>query len=134
MASFKNILDLETAIAGISAVATPNPYTVGNLVSHLTTGQSIGANLPGKAGEIVRGTEDAIKDAATKAAEGGAESNKKNNKNRPDFGSAFAYNVGSERQRRSEARKMKRDVAASRGGLISHKSISACEKAMTRKK
>jgi len=119
-----NILDLETAIAGISAVVSPNPYTVGNLISHVTTGQSIGANMPGKVGETVRSTEGAIKDTVEGALESGAEKSKKNNKNRPDFGAGFAYNVGSEGQRRSEARKMKRSVAANRGGLISYKSVT----------
>jgi len=122
-----NILDLETAIAGISAVVSPNPYTVGNLISHVTTGQSIGANMPGKVGETVRNTEGAIKDAVEGALESGAEKSKKNNKNRPDFGAGVAYNIGSEGQRRAEARKMKRSVAASRGGLISYKSISEME-------
>lgn len=127
-----NILDLETAIAGISAVVTPNPYTVGNFVSHITTGQSIGANLPGKAGEAVRGVEGAVKDAAKKATQGGEKNNKK--KRRSDYGSAAAYNVGSEGQRRAEARKMKRNESFRHGGLVSHKSISACESSMRGKK
>ena len=80
----QNILDLETAIAGISAVATPNPYTVGNFVSHITTGQSIGANLPGAAGETVRNVEGAVKDAITEATESGTDNNKKNNKQSQD--------------------------------------------------
>jgi len=129
-----NILDLETAIAGISAVVSPNPYTVGNLISHVTTGQSIGANMPGKVGETVRNTEGAIKDAVEGALESGAEKSKKNNKNRPDFGAGFAYGVGSEQQRRSEAAKMKRNVAYNKGGRVDHKSISACEKSMSKKR
>jgi len=123
----KNILDLETAIAGISAVVTPNPYTVGNFVSHITTGQSIGANMPGKVGETVRNTEGAIKDTIEGALEAGAEKSKKNNKNRPDFGAGFAYGVGSEQQRRAEARKMKRNVAYNKGGRVSYKSVFEME-------
>ena len=121
--SNKNILDLETAIAGISAVVTPNPYTVGNFVSHITTGQSIGANMPGAVGETVRGVEGAVKDAITEATESGASNNKKNNKDRPDFGFGVAHGVGSEQQRRAEARKMKRNVAYNKGGRVSYKSV-----------
>ena len=124
----QNILDLETAIAGIGAVVTPNPYTVGNFVSHITTGQSIGANLPGAAGETVRNVEGAVKDAITEATESGADNNKKNNKDRPDFGFGVAHGVGSEQQRRAEAKKRKRPVAVNRGGLISYKSILDMEK------
>lgn len=123
-----NILDLETAIAGISAVVSPNPYTIGNLVSHVTTGQSIGANMPGKVGETVRSTEGAIKDAVENTLDSGSNNNKKNNKGKPDFGAGFAYNVGSEGERRANARKTKRSVAANRGGLISYKSISDVER------
>ena len=126
--SNKNILDLETAIAGISAVVTPNPYTVGNFVSHITTGQSIGANMPGAVGETVRGVEGAVKDAITEATESGASNNKKNNKDRPDFGFGVAHGVGSEQQRRAEARKMKRNVAYSRGGKVSYKSVFDMER------
>lgn len=124
----KNILDLETAIAGISAVVTPNPYTVGNFVSHITTGQSIGANMPGAVGETVRGVEGTIKDAITEATESGADNNKKNNKDRPDFGFGVAHGVGSEQQRRAEARKMKRNVAYNKGGRVSYKSVFDMER------
>jgi hypothetical protein len=130
----KNIFDLETAVAGISAVVSPNPYTVGNLVSHLTTGQSLGANLPGAAGQTVRNVEGAVQDAVGKAAKGGAKKSKKNTAGRRDYGAAAAYGVGSEGQRRAEARAMKRNEAFSRGGVVSHKSVSACENSMGKSK
>ena len=128
MANLKDILDLETAIAGVGAIVSPNPYSIGNLVSHLTTGQSIGANLPGQAGETVRGVEGAIKQTIGDIVPDGGGGPKPFVPSRPDFGGPRAHGVGSEQQRRAEARKMKRDVAYSRGGLVSHKSISDLEK------
>jgi len=119
----QNILDLETVMAVVGAAVTPNPFSIVNAASHLTTGQSIGANLPGAAGETVRGVEGAVKDAITEATESGADNNKKNNKDRPDFGFGVAHGVGSEQQRRAEARKMKRNVAYNKGGKVSYKSV-----------
>lgn len=135
MAKAKDIFDLEGLMAIAGAVITPNPYTITNLASHLTTGQSVGANLPGAAGATVRGAEGAIRQTIGNITDNigdilpdGGGKTKPFVPSRPDFGGPRAHAVGSEQQRRAEAKKMKRNVAYSRGGVVSYKSISDLEK------
>lgn len=126
-------LDAETFISGLSALFTQNPLAYANLISHVTTGQSLGANLPGQAGATVRAGENYVKEVVSDVLSNEEGSNQSEDDDTSPFdGSGFgffrAHGVGSEAQRRAEAQLAQRDVKFSRGGPVMYSGIGSFAK------